>query len=552
MPPADNTNPTESTNGATSPLASSAAPLAGADPNQPQVFQPVSQPVAPGPLVSDFSSSPPTSPTGAVIGGGLPQSDSGMPTPSGTVTPTGSGSNKPPKNKKKRLIIIAAVVVVLAGALAAAYFGYYMNPNFIWKQSLGDTNIVYSKLVSDLNTENQSHYKGITENGSFNLQSGGTSYNGSLAIQSDGSNSSVSAKADIGVAKVDVEERGITAAGNSAPDIYLQVNGINNLNSYLGPSLGQAAASLNGKWIVVDHNLIIDLKNEMTKEQKTTSTPPLTWTDVNSFLQAAGKVNKQYLFTTNKKTAVTTVVKKYGRETVNGHDTYHYKIGFIPANTKAYVTAMCSALQQSDLGAYLKSVTNQDVGTSSTCKQLEASAGKIKSSDTVDVWADVNHRVIYKVRSYGTQNPAQNFVDIGLNYTGSSSVLPFFVSGQTKSGTNNTTFAVVATLNTNDQSVGVTVNVQTTGSDATKLSGNFSFKPTNTTLSLTPPQGAIPITTVLNQFGLGGTLTELQQLGSNEQLGSIQLKSPAAQPGAAALASLITTSLASGSPSIGG
>ena len=430
--------------------------------------------------------------------------------PSGPVLPHDATKTKR-FFSTKLLLIVGAVLLISGGGAAAAYFGYYMTPGTIWQQSLDNTGKGYDRLVGYLNTQSTVHYRGVKENGSFQGMSGGSNYDGSLTAQTDGGTSTSSARLDLGVTKFDLETRTIAVSGSNEPDIYLQVSGIKNLSAYLGPDLGAKVAALDGRWIVIDHNLINDLQRQLATQQPQAAQP--TWADVNSFLQAASKVNRQYLFTTNKATSVTTIVKQYGKESVDGHQTYHYKVGFISAHAKAYVTAMCSALQDSTLGNYLQHETGQAVASSSTCKDLEDSAAQIKSSDTVDVWADVSHRLLYKVRMSDTTNPAQNFVDIGLNYKGGNSY-PFFISGQSKDSSSSTTYSVVATLHTDTNTLDTTINATQKGASPLSLSGNFSVHPSKTNLTVTAPANAEPITDVLNSFGLGQYIAPLESPAS--------------------------------------
>jgi len=465
-----------------------------------------------------------------------------------STMPESNSAGTPASHKKflpkhfKLGLIVAAVVVVLGGGSALAYFGYYMNPNTIWSQSMGNMNGGYNKLTSYLNTSSKTQYKGVSENGSFKLQAFGSSYSGSLKSQSEGAAATVSAKVDLGIANLDLEVRSVAAAGNSTPDLYLQLSGIKSLSSYLGSGFGTELGSLDGQWIEINHNLLNDIKNNFVKQQETqTSSPKLTWSEIYSFLQSAGNVDQKYLFSTNSSTAVTKVIKNIGLKTVNGHSTYEFKVGFVPAHAKAYVTAMCGALQQSDLGGYIKAETGDTVGNSSTCTQLESAAASLKSSDTVDIWADTSTRLIYQVQVADPSSPAANFIDIGLNYKGGSSY-PFYVSGQEKDGSTTIGYSVVATLDEANNSVNLVIGANGTGSDQIKFSSSFALAPSNANLSVQAPSNAMPITTVLNNLGLGNYVTELQD-SSGIQLSSLsKLKAGTSPSDAQLVASLISTS----------
>jgi hypothetical protein len=430
---------------------------------------------------------------------------------------TVTGSVKSKKFMRRKLgIIIGAAIVLIGGGSVLAYHEYSADPNVIWSQSLSNMNGGYSRLVNYVNTQSKTHYHGIKENGSLSLTDNGASYSGSVTTATYGEDSTFSAKADIGVANIDVEGRTIVATGNTTPDVYLQVSGISGLASSLGPTLGPEVSSLNGQWIQIDHNLIADLASAATKAEKSQgSSPTLTWSEIDAFLVAAGKVNQRYVFTSNPATAVTKVIKKYGTQTIAGQKTYHYKVGFVKANVKAYVTAMCTALIQSSLGSYLTAQLGQTSSSlNSSCVSVEKSTDNIKSSDTIDVWANENTHLIYQVQVSDPSNPAENFVDFGLNYKSGDS-FPFFVTAQDKTGSATDNLSVVVTLDTKTNSVDLAVQFKENGSSPIEVSGNFSFQPNNTPLSLTPPAGAQEITTVLNKLGLGSYVNEIQQLGSS-------------------------------------
>ena len=409
------------------------------------------------------------------------------------------------------LLAIVSVLVLIFGGSAYAYFGYYMSPSTVWKDSLSNTGKGYDSLITYLNTQSKTHYSGVKENGSFTLSSDGTNFDGSVMAQSYNNNATASVKLDLGVSKIDLEARTVPA-GTNAADIYLQVNGIKSIEQSLGTNFGPQIDNLDGQWIVVDHNLIADLEQQLLKQQG--NKPQLHWSDINSFLVSAGQVNQQYVFTTNPSKSVTKIVKTYGKETVDGHKTIHYQVGFVKANVKAYITAMCGALSDSGLGTYIKAQTGQAVKDSSDCKDAENSADQIKSSDTVDVWADASHRILYKVRvSDPSNNPAQNFVDVGLNYTGGSSY-PFFINEQNKDSSDTGSFSVVATLDSKANTLKAVVKGSDKGASSFSLNGNFTVSPSNQKLSESAPSKAIPITTVINNLGLGPYLDQIESLSS--------------------------------------
>ena len=59
----------------------------------------------------------------------------------------------------------------------------------------------------------------------------------------------------------------MAVAGASEPDVYVQLSG-RSLGSYLGADLTPPIASLDGQWILIDHNLLQTPENEAVKSEK--------------------------------------------------------------------------------------------------------------------------------------------------------------------------------------------------------------------------------------------------------------------------------------------
>ncbi len=417
-----------------------------------------------------------------------------------------------------------------------------MNPNVIWSDSLSNMDKGYTSLINYVTKQPTQQYNGVSGNGSFTVNDSSMNYNGSFDVNISGENSTSSLKLDLGVANINAQVRTIAVAGSSEPDVYLNISGIQNyLNDFSTeyPSL----SSLNGKWIYIDHNLLDDIKREDIKKAASSGLHNLTRSEVISFLQAVGNVNKKYLFTANPKYAVTKVVSKDGFQTINGIKTYRYKVGFNDNNLKSYIENVCSTLKQSQVGTYITE-ENGISSLSNSCSNLESSALKIKSSSTVEVWADTSNRLIYQIRVNGHPDPAENYIDVGLNYaTKDPGSLPFFMSGQYNKEDGNTgTFNIGATFNTDTNKVNLSLVVKGSGSSPYEVSGNMNSVPTNTKLNVTAPAGAESIITVLDNLGLGQYIDQLQSNSSSNNTNSTNITALA--PGLAPIADVLETKLA--------
>jgi len=429
--------------------------------------------------------------------------------PGGTPPPVPA----PRRRFMRKRIMIPAVVILLAAILAGGYFGYYMNSSVILSQSLSRTGKGYNKLVDYFDTQSKTKYKGSTASGTYTLKAGSTSTDGSLDLKSSGANSDMTFNVGLGATRVNAEVRSIKSASGKTPDLYLKASGIKGLGDLLGSSDQQTAAaidSLDGKWIAVDHTLLDNLSS--TDTGTTMSLP--TEAQVMDELKAFGKVNQQYVFTTDKKKSVTTVVKKYGTESVDGHKTYHYKMALNKANVKTYITAQQKALNASQLGAWIKKNDYQDT-VNDYFKSLQTSADSISNKDDFDLWADTHSRLIYKVRIPDDKNPASNYVDVGLNYKGGSSY-PFFIGEQSKDDSNTSSGSLVATIDSKTNSLTLQVSFKSTSSGSGDPSNynfkaNLTYKPTNNVTTISAPTGAEPLSQVLDELGLGDILTSLSQ-----------------------------------------
>ncbi len=471
------------------------------DPTLPSTSSPTISPVDAAPSAVVTSPEPP-SPTVVTSNWGNQEQ---------VMTPQ---KRKMPKRMKLGLLI-AGIVVLLGGGAAAFYFGYYMNPSVVWSQSLGNMNQGYNQLVSYINNYNSAHYQGYSLRGSFQLHEGGNSYDGSLQSAGNNKNATISAKVDLGVTKLDLEMREVAVSGSREPDIYLQLNGIKSLDSALGNTLSPQLTSLDGQWIIIDHNLLNDLESTIIQQQSQSQAAGLTMADINSLLKSIGQINQKYLFTTNSSTAVTKVIKSYGQVSINGHSADHYLVGLIPAHLQAYISDMCTTISQSNAA---RVTVGGAAANPSSCKQLATSAGQ-SNSTTFDVWADVNTRLIYQVQFKGAPNTASNLVDVGLNYKGGNSY-PFFISGQDGNGPDATHYSGGITLNSDTHSLALSFDSSGGGNNATSFTSSFNVAPTDQTVSVQAPSGAEPIITVLNNLGLGAYAAVLQG-NTSLQVGNI-------------------------------
>jgi len=418
----------------------------------------------------------------------------------------------PPKKTRglKMLAVVLAVLVIISGSASAFYFGYYMSPTQIWSNSLANTGKGYDKLITYANTQANTKYSGDKASASLSFKQGGTTYTGSLSEQNDANNSEASLKVDIGPANLELQALSVKQPAANAPDIYINLSGFKGLGlgNYLGVN-EQQLDSLDGQWISIDHTLLDQIEKSIAPQSQSSTSPKLSWAQIYTTAQDIGRVNSQYIFTANPTTSVTQVVKQYGFETVDGHKTYHYKVGFVKANVKNYITALKNALEQSPGGQWAAKESGESVSQLMGYSSLESNANNINSSDTIDVWVDTNTRLIYKVRVSDPTNPTTNYVDIGLDYTKGNSY-PFFINWLSNSNGDNTSASLVLTLNSSTHATTGFMTVKDSSSSIT-VTGNILVQPTNQTLNISAPANSISLQSAMTKLGLSGEYNALLQ-----------------------------------------
>lgn len=479
------------------------APQASEPPTPPTPPEPPKPPIAsPTPSNTGF---PETPADPAVVSSGFGTPD--VP-PELAVTPSPSQ-----KRRFKWPVIVGIIVLALIAGYAAYYFGYKTNPSVIYSQSLKNTAKGYDKLVNYVNDQSKADYKGSTGTGSFSSKSSSFSTDGQMTFNTNGGNAEGSFNVGLGATRLTINGRFISSSSGN-PDIYLQASGIKGLGGMLGSAdLDAKLAKLDSSWIVIDHTLLDNLSKDQTNGTAVTKLKPPTREQVLSAAQAFGKVNQEYLFSTNKDKAVLKIVKKYGLETVQGHKTYHYQVGIQQANLKKYISAQQAALQSSQLQSWIKA-NNYTSDVNDFFKGMIDSTSSVKSSDTFGMWSDIDTRMVYKVRfDQSTDSSVRGYLDVGLNYKGGDT-FPFFIAAQTEDNADKasaTNYNLTATLNSKTNVVNLKLNVQSgNATDASTTTASFTYKPTNQPATIVAPANAKSLSQVMSELGYGNLLNELQ------------------------------------------
>lgn len=471
------------------PTNTSPEPITPVSPTAPMAT-PAEPPIAAAETPVAPSAAPVTAPTEPAV-------------PTGPVVngvPAAPSADKP-KRKRWLLPVIVVVVVLL---LAAGYvFGFYLpnTPGNVYKKSLSNTAAGYDRLVDYAQSQSQKQYKGFKGSGNFKINGSGVAGDGTITGQSDGKNATYEVKADIMGQKFTVNGRAITASGQTSPDMYFQVTGIKNmLDSYGLESLD----SLDGQWLLVDHTLLDSAASSATGENDTKLSMP-TSKQVQDALTKVGTVNRDYLFSTDKDTAVLTNNKFLGKSTKDGRQVYGYEVGYDKAHLKAYVTALGKALDSSELNTWAKQANDgKNISEAIDLKSLQSEIDGLKGTETFHMYTDAKTKLISRLEFTDKSDNSTFFITQG--YTGGS-IYPFSL-GVSGSPESNGSFGFKVDTKSDTVSIdfGATPGTKASGDNKVTVTAHLDVTPSNETVKVEAPANAEPITDLLNQLGLGGAL----------------------------------------------
>jgi hypothetical protein len=481
---------------------------------------------------TDPAASSPDTATPQPVSSPGPELDNIPSTPSLAPEPVipASSMNKPTEQQKprkkfgvpKKVLVAFVAFIILAGGSAAAYFGYVVpnKPENIWSSALKNTGRGYDKL-SDYATSQKSA-KGWSTDGSFKI-SGTLAADGTFSGHSDGKSGQLTGSTSAAGLNIKYDVRALESSGNS-PDIYFKIDGVQGLGTLVSGFSGEAASldnsqitqalnGLNGQWYFVDHTLFDQFAKSANSDLQFSSK------DIDEVLKAVGDASKQYVFTTDPQKMAVVVKQNVGKESQDGRNVYHYKVGINKGNLKAYNKALCEKLAPTKLFKLFGSASGS--GDTDLLKQCQDNTDieKISPNDTADAWVDLNTRLIHKIRLTEKSNK-NNYTDIIQNYTGGDE-FPFSLAFHNQSSvdcgisvegsssscnkSDVSTGTINMKLNMKTNTFNVDAKFATTGSS--KDTGTFKLKvvPSNNTPKVDKPAGAKTIIELLNDLGIGGT-----------------------------------------------
>src|SRR5690606_37654424 len=226
------------------------------------------------------------------------------------------------------------------------------------------------------------------------------------------------------------------------------------------------------QYFFIDHTLI----DQMTKQaqQESGGIPQLTEEDIVEIAKTVGNVNREYLFTTDESKAVLIVKSQVGRETFEGRDTFHYKVGFDKPHLKAYLNNLKEALKNTKLKDLIKD-ENFD--------EMIKSVDDIKDDSEADVWVDMKTKLIRTVRFTDPDNK-ETYFDIGMKYTGGDEYPFYFAINDEETGS----ATLEITVNTDTSAVNLNLDSSLSqGAETVKITANIDFAPSNDKLEFNKP-----------------------------------------------------------------
>jgi len=404
---------------------------------------------------------------------------------------------------KKPPVIGAIVLIVLIAGILGVYFGYYMNPSVIWSESLNNANTADTKFLSYMRTAAADKYAGASVNGTFSGKESGQSFSGDFNEKSYKGNDQINANINSNKINLNLQAIGIANKASSYPNVYLKVNGINDVGNLLG--LGSEFSSLNNQWIELNGNLISGMTNSLSTNKTNTN---FNWSNIVQFLQNTEGIDKKYLFSTNSSYAVFRILKQQGFQTVNGVHTYLYDVGFNKTNLGDYGQAVCSSIENSSLSQSLSSL----IGSAPTdikayCGQLKTAVKNINANDNIEVWVNTSDRLVYQVKLPSIKGSGETYV--GLNYSNNNpSLIPVFIEYSNNNHTSHESFNLNMTLSENTNTVNIAANlIDKSQFNAYNFKFNLSFKPNNSKLNIVAPSNTVPLTTVLSKLGFDNSIS---------------------------------------------
>lgn len=394
-------------------------------------------------------------------------------------------------------------MLILALA-AGAVFGLYLpnTPDSVWKTGLNRTGDALEQIVTTAAEPKKiDAYKASEITGDADITMDKQHYAATFSSKFDQTNSDsgldLTTKDSAGkTSKLNAQVLTTLEKGKNYPDIYFKLTGIKafGLDSF-APSL----TAYDGKWISIDSTYLESigatyLSGTDNNQKQATSA------DISAAAKTAVRVTSEYLLTTDEEKAVFVKDSFVGKETVDGVNTYHYKVSVDLDHATAYCKALSNAMLSTE--AYKKTSGATDKEIAESKKQADTGCNDsvkkdFKATDTFDLWIDKKYKLVYKVRVPDSENKA-SYTEVGQRYTGGDS-LALFASFHDAKSKSDTKLDLETNLKTSVTSVGV-LSKSTDSDYPYDVKITVKAKPSTEAVKVTKPSPVTPIEEVLNKL----------------------------------------------------
>lgn len=409
-----------------------------------------------------------------------------------------------------RLIGVIVVVLVFGGATYVAVAYLSNTPEYIYARGIKNSGTLIDSLATYAQQLQSAPYKSTVFDGSMQGSDVLGHYNINLSgTENRNGDGLFSALGDVDGMPLSSSIRTVAVTGSALPDAYVNSKDLNALKPLIGVQGLPTFDQFDNKWILIDHNLLESYLDNLIRIgdkniDKNAPMPGPGLAQISDALTKIQAVSKQYLLTTNSNTAVFKDPTFIGSETDNGRQLNRYRVTYNTAHLGAYLQALGQALDSSKLNTWSQNV-DQGKNLDQTLN-LAAVGHSVQehtsTGNTADIWIDRDSKIITKVQ---INNPSATLssVVITQGYTGGSKY-PFTVTynGKDKNGTTYTA-TVNVILNTDTHKATISFDDQSQAHGLhDDLNASVSLIPSNTTVQVSTPSGAVPFLTALEPSGL--------------------------------------------------
>ncbi|MFZ1248784.1 MAG: hypothetical protein WAQ24_00505 [Candidatus Saccharimonadales bacterium] len=402
---------------------------------------------------------------------------------------------------KKKWVLPAALGAGLVALLAGGYVFAVVLPN--QPQTVFNKSLVQSGQAADKLVDYSKNYKSAKSSlmdGTLTVKAGGMDVDATLKGEASAKDAQLTLDATLAGKKVTADFRMLSNTASTAPDLYIKVAGI---KQYAPSTPTSPLVTLDGQWIGIDHTLLESYQKQMAASTGTSATASLqavpTTEQANDAVAKVQKVNKEYLFTTDKSKAVVTYKSFVGKETKNARTVNHYKAGYNKTNLSAYVDAVGKALDTSSLNDWSKKQQNgKNLSELLNIDKLKSSINKNKGDETFDVFVDTKTKLMQSVTFTGKESSGKGTLTFAQNYTGGDSY-PFELA--LDSAESKVTLGLTTNTKTNAMQLKMNGVMSSSGSD-TNIDMLMNITPSDKEVAITVPTGAKPLTDVMKQLGV--------------------------------------------------